>query len=249
MKLLELQNIKKNYNSINGEINALENINFTINKNEFIAIVGPSGCGKTTILEIICNLEKETSGNILKFKKNLSFGYMFQTDTLFNWLTVLENCLLPLKINKTNTILNKNRILKLLEKYGLKDFLNKYPKELSGGMKQRVSLIRALGSNPDILLLDEPFSKLDYQTKLIVSNDVFKIIKEEGKTIVLVTHDIEEAISMANKIIVLSKRPSKIKSIHKIKFKEKSTPLENRKKEKFKKYYEDIWKELDINVL
>lgn len=212
---LIVNNLSKSYYSLNGETKVLDNISFKINKDDFIGIIGPSGCGKSTILNILSNLDKNYNGNILK-KENLKIGYMFQNPTLFPYLTVYENATLSLKVSKKLDIINKNYVLNLLKKYDLIEFKDKYPSELSGGMKQRLALIRTLASKPDILLLDEPFSALDPQTRLTVSNDVMNIIKKENKTMVLVTHDLNEAITLCNKIIVLSKRPSKIKNIYKI---------------------------------
>lgn len=194
MKLLEIKNISKIYHTPNTEIKAIEDISFDIEDDDFIAIVGPSVSGKTTILQNICNLESITSGSIIKNKENLKFGFMFQNDTLFPWLNILDNCLLVLKINKSFNEKNKERCLNLLRKYDLINFINNYPNELSGGMKQRVSLIRTLVLEPDILLLDEPFSALDFQNRLKVSNDVYNIIKNEGLPTIMVTHDIADAI-------------------------------------------------------
>ena len=175
-------------------------------------------------------------------------GYMLQNDTLFPWLNILDNTLLGLKIEKNITKENIQKVTRLLETYGLKDFIKKYPNNLSGGMRQRVALIRTLATNPDILLLDEPFSALDYQTRLAVSDDVWKIIKKEKKTTIMITHDIAEAISMADRIIVLTNRPSKVKSIYTIEMKNKQNPINNRKQKEFQYYYDKIWKDIDINV-
>ena len=175
-------------------------------------------------------------------------GYMLQNDTLFPWLNILDNTLLGLKVEKNITKENIQKVTKLLETYGLKDFIKKYPNNLSGGMRQRVALIRTLATNPDILLLDEPFSALDYQTRLAVSDDVWKIIKKEKKTTIIITHDIAEAISMADRIIVLTNRPAKVKSIYTIEMKNKQNPINNRKQKEFQYYYDKIWKDIDINV-
>ena len=241
---LQVKHIKKVYHSIDGETLAIKDIHFKINKGEFIGIIGPSGCGKSTILNIISGLDNSYSGEIIK-KDNINIAYMLQEDALFPWLTILDNVLLGLKIRKKLNARSKNYALNLLKKYGLYNFKDKYPSSLSGGMKQRVALIRTLALKPDILLLDEPFSALDYQNRLKVSDDVYSIIKEEEKTIIMVTHDIEEAISMCDKIIVLSKRPSTIKSIYSIELDNKSTPIKNRESSNFTNYYKMIWKELD----
>ena len=245
MELLEIKELSKNYLTKKQVICAIKNINLLIKENQFIVLVGPSGCGKSTVLSIIGGLEKKSSGQINFMKKNLKVGYMFQEDALFPWLNVLDNCMLGLKIQNKETKENKKYVKTLLKKYGLSSFEKSYPKELSGGMRQRVALIRTLATKPDILLLDEPFSALDYQTRITVSDDVFKIIKQEKKTALMVSHDINEAISMADKVIVLSNRPSIIKNVYEIKMENKSTPSENRKNKKFNEYYNLIWKDLD----
>ena len=243
-KILKISNLYKNYNTKKMEIEALKNVNIEINEGDFLGIVGPSGCGKSTLLSIIGGLESITKGSIEK-KDNLKIGYMLQDDCLFPWLTIYENCLIGLKINKTCTKENMENVKKLLTTYGLKDFLNNYPKDLSGGMRQRVALIRTLALKPDLLLLDEPFSALDYQTRISVSNDVCNIIKNEKKTLIIVTHDISEAISMSDRVIVLSERPATVKTIHKIDFEmENRTPLNCRENPKFSKYFNLMWKEL-----
>jgi len=243
-KLLELCNLSKSYYSINGQIKALDSISFSLFKGEFLGIIGPSGCGKSSILNIISSLDNEYNGTIKK-EENIKIGYMLQEDALFPWLTIYENAILGLKISKDLTKENIEYVINLLNKYGLIEFKDKYPKELSGGMKQRLALIRTLAIKPDILLLDEPFSALDYQTRLNVCDDVYKIIKEENKTVVIVTHDIQEAISFCNRIIVLSKRPAIIKSIYNIELTNKSNPLNNRNTKEFIDYYNIIWKEID----
>ena len=245
IELLNIKELKKNYLTKKQVICALENINLNINRNEFVVLVGPSGCGKSTILSIIGNLEKKSSGEIKFQKDDIKVGYMFQEDTLFPWLNVLDNCLIGLKIQKKLNDENVNYVKGLLKKYGLSTFEKSYPKELSGGMRQRVALIRTLAIKPDILLLDEPFSALDYQTRITVSDDVFKIIKEEKKTAIMVTHDINEAISMGDKVVVLSNRPATIKNVYKIKMDNKSIPSENRKNTKFNYYYNLIWEDLN----
>lgn len=204
--------------------------------------------GKTTLLSILCSLEEKSQGEIIYTQGKQKMGYMLQNDTLFPWLNILDNTLLGLKIEKNITKENIQKVTKLLETYGLKDFIKKYPNNLSGGMRQRVALIRTLATNPDILLLDEPFSALDYQTRLAVSDDVWKIIKKEKKTTIMITHDIAEAISMADRIIVLTNRPSKVKSIYTIEMKNKQNPINNRKQKEFQYYYDKIWKDIDINV-
>lgn len=246
-KILSVENLKKTYHTDKEEIIALEDITFDLNNKEFIAIVGPSGCGKSTILSILCGLEEKSDGKI-SIEDNKRIGYMLQYDALFDWKTILDNCLLGLELKKEKNDKNKKYTLELLKNYGLIDFINSYPSELSGGMRQRCALIRTLATKPDILLLDEPFSALDYQTRLAVSDNVYEIIKKEGKSAIMVTHDIGEAISMADKVIVLSKRPATIKSIYDIKLTDKSNPINNRKCKEFSSYYDAIWKDLDFHV-
>ena len=246
--ILEIKNLTKFYHDINSETLALDNISFSINNKEIISIVGPSGCGKSSILSILAGIINKSSGTIKYNKNNFIIGYMLQQDSLFPWLNIIDNCLLGLKIKHKLNKKNKQKVNNLLKTYGLKDFKYKYPNSLSGGMRQRVALIRTLAIDPDILLLDEPFSALDYQTRLSLSDDLYKIIKKENKTAIIVTHDIAEAISMSDKIIVLTKRPGKIKKIYNIKLNNKSTPTENRKNKDFMKYYNKIWKDLDHNV-
>ena len=244
-KLLEINNISKTFNTLNGEINAIKSISFDVNNEDFIAIVGSSGCGKSTLLNIISGLLEKTNGKIKFYKENPIIGYMLQEDALLPYLNILDNATLGLSLKKIKTKENIEYTKKLLETYGLKDFIHKYPKELSGGMKQRVALIRTLAIKPDILLLDEPFSALDYQSRLSVSEDVYNIIKKEKKTVIMITHDIAEAISLSDKIIVLSKRPSIVKKIYDIKMENKSTPINNRTCKEFSDYYDKIWRDLD----
>lgn len=245
--ILKIDSLRKTYHTKDTETLAVENFSFELTPGEFIAIVGPSGCGKSTILSILADLDKKSGGKI-DMDKNVKIGYMLQNDSLFEWRTIYSNCLLGLEINKNLTEENKNYVTTLLKNYGLYDFKDSYPSNLSGGMRQRCALIRTLATKPDILLLDEPFSALDYQTRLSVSDDVYKIIKKENKSAIMVTHDLAEAISMADKVIVLSKRPSVIKSIYDIKLTDKSTPINNRKAKEFSYYYDLIWKDIDFHV-
>ena len=244
--VLRIKNLEKRYHLKDGEIKALDDISFDVKSGEFISIVGPSGCGKSTLLSIIGGLEKKSKGILIYNKYGTKIAYMLQDDTLFPWLTVLENCLIGLKIQKLYSKEKKKDVIRLLEKYGLKEFINSYPNALSGGMRQRVALIRTLTINPDILLLDESFSALDHQARIKVSNDVYNIIKQENKTAIMVTHNISEAITMSDRVIVLTKRPSSVKKIYNIKLKEKSDPIKNRNDDNFRKYYEEIWNELEV---
>ena len=250
-KGLELKNISKIYQDDNGETLAIKNFSYKFENGEFVTLLGPSGCGKSTLLSIIAGLESPSSGNVLLngidiTNKRSNIGYMLQKDYLLEWRTILKNVILGLEIKKELTNENVEYAKKLLETYGLSDFIDKYPSQLSGGMKQRVALIRALATKPEILLLDEAFSALDYQTRLDVSTDVYRIIKSENKSTIMVTHDIPEAISMSDKIIVLSHRPATIKNIHEIKFDIKNrNPLNCRDHPDFRKYFDIIWKELN----
>lgn len=247
MDILKVKNLRKTYHTKNNEILAVDNFSFNLEKGEFVAIVGPSGCGKSTILSILCGLDNASSGKI-EIDKSLKFGYMLQGDNLFDWRTIYKNCLLGLELENKLTKKNLDYVNNLLDTYGLKDFKKAYPHNLSGGMRQRVSLIRTLATKPDILFLDEPFSALDYQTRLAVSDDVYKIIKKEKKSAIMVTHDLSEAISMADRVIVLTSRPSTIKNIYEIKLTNKGTPIQNRKAKEFAYYYDKIWKDIDYHV-
>lgn len=245
-KVLEIKNLSKEYHTLKGEILALQDISFDVEDKDFIAIVGPSGCGKSTILSILTGLDKDYDGLIDTHNKKI--GYMLQTDCLLPYLTIWDNAILGLKLTKTLTKESINFTKSLIHKYNLDEFIDKYPSSLSGGMRQRVALIRTLATNPDILLLDEPFSALDYQTRLEVSNDVYNIIKSLGKTAIIVTHDIGEAIATSNKVIVLSKRPAIIKNIYDIRLNNPKNPILNRKDPKFNEYFDIIWKELEEYV-
>ena len=242
--LVAFENVSKSFFSDSGQVDVLKDISFSLFENEIIAIIGPSGCGKSTILNLASNLEQPTSGDI---KRNSKIGYMFQRDNLFMWRNVLDNITLGLEISKSKTKENLNYVHDLLSKYGLNDFAYHYPNELSGGMRQRVALIRTLALKPDLLLLDEPFSALDYQTRLFVLDDVYSIIRKEQKSAIIVTHDISEAISVANKVIVLSNRPCTIKKVLVIKIKDKAnkTPTQIRKTKEFQEYFDIIFKELN----
>ena len=244
-KLLEIKNLKKNYHTKEGEIKAIDSFNLKLNKGEIIALVGPSGCGKSTILSIVAKLDKDYSGKII-YDDNLKISYMLQNDALLPWLSVYDNALLGIKIqNKVNED-TLNYVDYLFNLYNLNEFKNNYPKSLSGGMKQRVALIRTLALKPDLLLLDEPFSALDEQSRLLISDDVYKIVKKENKTVILVTHNIEEAIYFADKVIILSKRPMNIKNIINIDIASKDSIIKRRKSPKLLEYFEIIRKDLDI---
>ena len=234
-----MKNVSKTFYTEIGALDVLEDITFNLNEGEIIAIVGPSGSGKSTLLNIISKLIEPTEGEIYV---DGEIGYMFQRDHLFNWRTVWKNIMLGLEIKKEKNQENIDKTKELLTKYGLIDFINSYPQELSGGMRQRIALIRTLATNPQVLLLDEPFSALDYQTRINVSEDIFKMIKDSNVSAILVTHDISEAIAMADRVIVLSHRPAKLKKIIDIKTDSPdNTPFNNRLSSEFRKYFDEIW--------
>ena len=251
--ILEVKNIGKKYQNKEDEIQALKNVNFRIAEGEFVSIIGPSGCGKSTLLSIIAGLEEKTEGEIyIEGEKcngiSPKIGYMLQRDCLLEWRNTLSNTLFGLEIKGIKTKENIEYVKQLLKKYNLYDFKNKYPSELSGGMRQRVALIRTLAVKPKILLLDEAFSALDYQTRIMVTEDIYSILRKEKITALIVTHDISEAISMSDRVLVLSKRPGTIKDIHKINFEmENRTPINCRQSPKFSKYFDCLWKELGVD--
>ncbi|MBU5306167.1 ABC transporter ATP-binding protein [Clostridioides mangenotii] len=243
--IVEVRNLCKSFYNKEGELKVLDDINFSLKEGDVLTLVGPSGSGKSTLLNILTKLLKPTSGDI---NINGNIGYMFQRDNLLEWRNIMDNITIGLEIQgKKNDKESLERIEKLLKTYDLWDFRNMYPKQLSGGMKQRVALIRTLSVDPDILLLDEPFSALDYQTRLIVCDDVYKIIKNENKSTILVTHDIGEAISISDKVAVLSRRPATIKNIYDIdiKVEGEKVPIKTRKVPEFQTYFDLLWKELD----
>ena len=232
----------------------MKDINFTVDNGEFVSIIGPSGCGKSTLLSIIAGLEEKTSGKLYIDGEESNgitskIGYMLQKDSLLEWRSIYKNVIFGLEIKKINTPENRKYVEELLKKYHLYEFKDKYPSQLSGGMRQRVALIRTLAIKPKILLLDEAFSAIDYQTRLMVTKDIYNIIKNEKVTTLMVTHDISEAISMSDRIVVLSERPATVKTIYTIDFEMKNRdPLNVRESPKFSKYFDSIWKELDVNA-
>ena len=249
MNCLEIKNISYSYQTLEAETMALQDISFTVGEGEFVSIVGPSGCGKSTLLNLICGLAKADTGEILLNGSKIDrtsthIGYMLQKDHLFEWRSVYSNVTLGLELRHSLHEPEKEKVRNMLDTYGLSGFSKSRPSQLSGGMRQRAALIRTLAVEPDILLLDEPFSALDYQTRLEVCDDVWKILKDQKKTALLVTHDLSEAISMSDKIIILSKRPGHIKSILEIHFEEGLTPLKRRNAVEFPSYFNTIWEEL-----
>ena len=251
-KILEVKNINKKYQSKEGEILALKDVSFDVNDGEFISIIGPSGCGKSTLLSIIAGLESKSSGSISLNGKEMegsspSIGYMLQRDCLLEWRSILSNAMFGLEIKGKTSNSDKEYVEKLLKKYSLYEFKDKYPSELSGGMRQRAALIRTLAIKPKILLLDEAFSALDYQTRIMVTNDIYSILRKEHITAIIVTHDISEAISMSDRVLVLSERPGTVKRIHNIDFEiDGRNPINCRESPKFSTYFNTLWKELKV---
>lgn len=248
-----IEHLSKTYQSPGGEVCAISDISLNIKDGEFISIVGPSGCGKSTMLSITAGLEPPSSGFVSIDGETVvgtssKVGYMPQKDHLFPWRTIWGNVTLGLEISRNRSPERLNHVTALLERYGLADFSQKTPSQLSGGMRQRCALIRTLATDPRILLLDEPFSALDYQTRLSVSDDINTIIRQEGKTALLVTHDISESISMSDKVVVLSQRPAVVQSIFDLSEFAGLSPMERRNHDRFKIYFNQIWKELDISA-
>lgn len=248
--ILELRNIGYSYHSLHGETKALKDISFGVREGEFIAIVGPSGCGKSTLLSIIAGLLAPEQGTIAVNNPDGSLhypkiGYMLQRDHLFEWRTVYRNVTLGLELNHKMTKENLDKIDTLLKDYGLDKFRDKRPSELSGGMKQRAALIRTLALEPQLLLLDEPFSALDYQTRLFVSSDICRLIRAAGKTMIIITHDLSEAISLADKIIVLSGRPAVVKNQMSVSLTlGDDSPLAARNAPEFQQYFNRLWEDM-----
>lgn len=253
--VVELEGISMVYHTLEEETLAIKDLNLNIYDGEIIGIVGPSGCGKSTLLSIVAGLMQPTKGvariNGLIVEKPLkNIGYMFQKDQLFDWRNILNNVVIGLEIQNKLNGETLSEAKELLSNYGLGDFLYSYPYQLSGGMRQRVALIRTLLLRPDILLLDEPFSALDYQTRLAISDEVGLILREKNKTAILVTHDIAEAISLCDRVVIMSNRPGTIKDIIEIDLscEENRSPIKLREAPEFRHYFNKIWKELDIHV-
>lgn len=254
---IEIDDVSLRYFTKQGETQALAGISLTIEAGEFVSIIGQSGCGKSTLLSIIAGI-LEPSGGVVKVggkpvtAPSQRIGYMLQQDYLYEWRTILDNALLGAEIQKRNMKEARERAIHLLEKCGMGNFLNHYPRALSGGMRQRVALARTLATNPDVVLLDEPFSALDSQTRLAIADEVVDVLRSEGKSVVLVTHDIGEAIAMTDRVIVLSRRPGRIKSQHLMQFPShadgRPTPFEARSLPEFNTYFSTLWDELDVHV-
>lgn len=248
--LFEIQHLSYAYHTMQGETPALSDITFTVNSGDFVAIVGPSGCGKSTLLNLLAGMLTPESGTLLLNGTPLTsdsrrhIGYMLQQDYLLEWRSIWKNVLLGLEIRHELTEESRTYAKQFLEKYGLEKFSQSKPSQLSGGMRQRVALVRTLVLKPELLLLDEPFSALDYQTRLSVGNDIGSIIRKEKKTAILVTHDLAEAVSLADRVIILTARPGRIQRIVSVSFPTNLTPMERRDYDDFKTYFNLIWKEL-----
>jgi NitT/TauT family transport system ATP-binding protein len=256
MAQIELKDVCLSYFTLKQETEAIRDIQMSIEPGEFISIVGPSGCGKSTMLSLISGMHKATKGRVLIDGQEVSgtspkVGYMLQHDHLFEWRDILSNLLVGAEIRRMDLKKAEKKAVELMERYGLGGFAHHSPAQLSGGMRQRVALIRTLVTEPDILLLDEPFSALDYQTRLTLADEIHKIIKDQGKTAILVTHDISEAISMADRVMVMSKRPSTISTVYNIQLDEGSdlSPWKKREAGRYKEYFNNIWRELEAHVV
>ena len=254
---IEIDNVSLRYFSTQGETQALQCISLDIAAGEFVSIIGQSGCGKSTLLSIIAGILEPSGGSVRVDGNPVTapsqrIGYMLQQDYLYEWRTILDNALLGAEIQKRDLGQARQRAIRLLEKCGMGDFIHHYPRQLSGGMRQRVALARTLVTNPDVVLLDEPFSALDSQTRLAIADEVVDVLRSEGKSVVLVTHDIGEAIAMTDRVIVLSRRPGRIRSQHLIRFPshpgERPTPFEARSLPEFNDYFSTLWDELDVHV-
>ncbi|MGA7487138.1 MAG: ABC transporter ATP-binding protein [Xanthobacteraceae bacterium] len=251
-----IREVTLHYFTPERETLALANISLTVECGEFIAVVGSSGCGKSTLLSIVSGLLAPSGGEVFIEGRKVTapsprVGYMFQKDTLLEWRTVLDNVLIGAELLGLDIGTARNRARELLRRYGLGDFMGSMPHQLSGGMRQRAALARTLCPEPELLLLDEPFSALDYQTRLALSDEIAGILAAERKTVILVTHDIGEAISMADRVVVMSRRPGRIKSEHRIHYPSygatRPPPLSARKCPEFAGYFQAIWDELDLH--
>jgi NitT/TauT family transport system ATP-binding protein len=253
---VELRAVNLRYFGPEGETEALKDISLSIFPGEFVAIIGQSGCGKSTLLSLIAGILQPTEGMVLLDGKPVTgpsrkVGYMLQQDYLFEWRTILENAVLGAEIQGMPIATARTRAKQLLNRYGLGQFMLHRPRQLSGGMRQRVALARTLCTEPDVVLLDEPFAALDSQTRIALADEVTDILRREGKTAILVTHDIGEAICMAERVIVLSRRPGQVKSDHAIRFASPNgrlTPFAARNAPEFNGYFNQLWRELEIHV-
>jgi NitT/TauT family transport system ATP-binding protein len=254
---VEVRDVSLRYFSPAGETQALERISLDVAAGEFVSLIGQSGCGKSTLLSIMAGILPPSSGTVHVDGKPVSgpsprIGYMLQQDYLYEWRTILDNAVLGAEIQGRDMRQARERATQLLHKCGMGDFLHHYPRQLSGGMRQRVALARTLVTNPDVVLLDEPFSALDSQTRLAIADEVVEVLRSEGKSVVLVTHDIGEAIAMTDRVVVLSRRPGRIKSQHQMRFagyeNRRPSPFAVRGLPEFNRYFSTLWDELDVHV-
>lgn len=248
-EFLKINNISLTYQADNSEVTALKDLSFSMEEGEFVSLVGPSGCGKSTLLSILAGMLKPTGGEVLLLGNKVegvspNIAYMQQDDNLLEWRTIYKNILFGLQIQKKMTEDNIRYVDRLMKSYGLAEFKDHYPSQLSGGMRQRAALIRTLAIRPRILLLDEAFCALDFQTRLQVSDDVRRILKRENMTTLMVTHDIPESIGMSDRVLVLTRRPGRLKQIHTLDFEGEDRPLKRRGMPMFSKYFDTIWREL-----
>jgi NitT/TauT family transport system ATP-binding protein len=249
---MEFLDVSFSYHTLKKETLAIEGLNFTVPKGEFCVIVGPSGCGKSTLLSLACGLFKPESGSVKVFGKEVErgdrrLGYMLQRDHLFQWRDILKNVSLGLEIRRSVNSKSIHQLEEQLKEYHLEGFSKSKPSELSGGMRQRAALIRTLALEPEIMLLDEPFSALDYQTRLEVGSDIVTKIKKTQKTAILVTHDLAEAVSIGDRVLVLSKCPASVQAEIVLDFDKNLTPLQRRSHVKFSGYFDRLWKEIKKN--
>lgn len=254
---IDIDRVSLRYFTKDREILALEDISLSIQPGEMVSIIGQSGCGKSTLLSMMAGILKPSAGSIRVDGQAVTgpsprVGYMLQQDYLYEWRSILDNVLLGAEIQKRDLAAAKRRALSLLSKCGLGEFVHSYPRELSGGMRQRVALVRTLVTEPDVVLLDEPFSALDSQTRLAIADEVVEVLRSENKSVVLVTHDIGEAIAMTDRVIVLKRRPGRIKSEHLMRFPsaggKRPSPFEARSLPEFTTYFNTLWDELDVHV-
>ncbi len=249
--IISIRDAALTYQARNGEVEALGGVSFDVAEGEFVSIVGPSGCGKSTLLGVLAGLETLDGGAVSLYGQPVTgasgrMGFMPQRDQLFEWRSIRDNVMLGLQIRRDRDPAHRDHVETLLKRYDLSEFAVKRPDQLSGGMRQRCALIRTLATGPDILL-DEPFSALDYQTRLAVSGDIWRIIRSEGKTALLVTHDISEAVSMSDRVVVLSRRPATVKAVFDMGELRQMDPMKRRENPAFPRYFDAIWKELELH--
>ncbi|WP_254277558.1 ABC transporter ATP-binding protein [Halomonas sp. 3H] len=252
--VISLEGVKKTFTSSNSEsVEVIEDITLDIKQEEFVSIVGPSGCGKSTMFNIIASLLEPSDGSITLRGSDPNcgarIGYMLQRDLLFPWRTIIDNVCLGLEIQGMPKARRYEMARDQLARYGLADFAEQYPSTLSGGMRQRVALIRTLITEPDLILLDEPFSALDYQTRLVLEEEIVSILKENHKTVVLITHDIGEAIAMSDRVAVMTQRPTSVKKIYDVGLsRELGSCLKARSDARYQTFFDRIWDDLDIQI-